>query len=744
MLNKDIIIDEKNALNKADFKEKTTFVIETNPESELAKSFILETNKSVFLTGKAGTGKTTLLKEILEKTDKNYIVAAPTGVAAINAGGMTLHSLFLLPLKSFLPIRYGNKEMNLFCDYAQLVKHQKFNRQKLDLLLELELLIIDEISMVRADIFDALDSTLRRVRKNQLPFGGVQLLVIGDLYQLAPVVRRDVQFGLSQYYKSPYFFDSLTWPKMDAVTVELDKVYRQADETFVSMLNTIRDGHKDEAVIEKLNSNYNPNPSYSNTITLTTHNRKADKINTTELEKLDTEGKTLNAKVTGKFPENAYPTPEEIFLKVGAQVMFIRNHAEELYFNGKIGVITKFTENTLTVKGDDGISIIVEPIEWKNSKYTVEDESGKIVKQDIGSFLQYPLRLAWAVTVHKSQGLTFDKVILDLESTFASGQLYVALSRCRSLPGLTLSSKINISSVKVDTRVKNFTAESILDESIAKVLEEAKNAYDDYRLTKFFKFDRIAANFEAWHNMILDRDIPSQSDCLRLVNELEDANTKITRVSANFISKIIGYLNNEEVQISFIEERTTKAIGYFTDEIHENLIKPIVKHCAAFALKSKTKTYIKEVEAVENALWKIIKKLYNIEYRGKKIYTETPQHIQIVSPQKIRSEKKPKAIKGETYNITLKMLNEKKSLALIAKERGLAVSTIEGHVGRLIKEQKVSIFDVMKEKKVEKALAVAQANPDLNLSELMAKLPIKLTFGQARWVVNYRDVLAGV
>ena len=710
-----------------------------NKERELAKDFILNTNRSIFLTGKAGTGKTTLLKEILDETDKNYIVAAPTGVAAINAGGMTLHSLFLLPLKSFLPIKYGNQDLDRFCDNAQLVKHQKFNRAKLDLLLELELLVIDEISMVRADIFDAIDYSLRRVRKNQLPFGGVQLLVIGDLFQLAPVVRQEIQPVLSQYYKSPYFFDAHAWQAAYALTIELQIVYRQADPYFVSLLNKIRDGEKDEELLAAINKNYKDNPDFGDTITLTTHNRKADSINGNELDKLSSKEVVLDAKVEGRFPESAYPTLDKMILKEGAQVMFIRNHQEELYYNGLLGTITEIKETHIKVKPVDSDTIMVEPIAWKNVRYVVNDESGKIEQEELGSFNQYPLRLAWAVTVHKSQGLTFDKVILDLEGTFASGQLYVALSRCRSLEGMVLSSKISERNIIQDSRVQLFTKSQKLDDNIHEELIKAKSAYDDYRLMKAFNFDKIEANLDAWRDLVIDKDIPSKADCLLLLKDIDGKYENLAKVSRNFKSKLDGHLSNPQLEPGFIEERVEKAIGYFTEQIYLTLIQPIMKHCAEFSVKAKTKSYLTEVESVEMAIWKVVNKLYSLEYSGKKVYTDPPKYKFVGTIKK----KKKKAIKGETYTITYKMHKEGKSVMAIAKDRGLAIGTIESHLAKLIKEKKVSIFDLMKDKKVEKALAVAQANEDLGSVDLIKKMPFKMTFGELRWITSYRDLLAG-
>ena len=712
----------------------------TNIERALAKDFILHTNRNLFLTGKAGTGKTTLLKEILKETDKNYLVTAPTGVAAINAGGITLHSLLFLPLKTFLPIKYTKHNGDIYCDQSQLVKHQKFNREKLDLLLELELLIIDEISMVRADVFDAIDYTLRRIRRNPAPFGGVQVLVIGDLFQLSPVVRQNVEQVLMEFYVSPYFFDSRVWQESQMLQIELKKVYRQEEQNFVDILNQIREGTRDQKIVDELNLNFNADPQYSDIITLTTHNRKADKINTEELAKLESEEKELSAKVSGRFPQSAYPTSDKIILKEGAQVMFIRNHPEELYFNGKIGKITKLGDTILTVKTTDGKSIMVDKIDWKNMKYQVNPETGKIEQEEIGSFTQFPLRLAWAVTVHKSQGLTFDKVILDLEGSFASGQMYVALSRCRSLEGLSLSTKVKLENIIVDQRIVRFSQAQKEDEDLQNILLEEKKIFATAKFKKSFRLGKISANLNLWREVILDKEINGQADCLILVDDLQAEFDKISNVAFTFEKRLNEMMANPEVQDDFIMERSNKAIEYLTNEVYEKILQKVFLHGAEYAVKTNVKAYLREVEDVEDAIWKIIEKLYSIKYKEEKVYTEEPKHKRKEGLVKKKRERKPKAIKGETYNTTLKMFEEGKVLALIAKERNLALGTIETHISKLIKDGKVSIFDVMKEKKVEKALKVARAFEDLNYTELIQKMPFKISFGELRWITAYRDL----
>ena len=713
---------------------------EINRERALAKSFALHTNRSIFLTGKAGTGKTTLLKEILKETDKNYLVTAPTGVAAINAGGITLHSLLFLPLKTFLPVKFSNHRGDIFCDQSQLVKHQKFNREKLDLILELELLVIDEISMVRADVFDVIDYTLRRIRRNPAPFGGVQLLIIGDLFQLSPVVKYEVEPVLKEFYNSPYFFDSRVWSESKMITIELQKVYRQEEKHFVDILNQIREGVRDQSIVEELNKKYITDPEYSNIISLTTHNRKADKINQDELSKLESDEKSLSAKVTGRFPQSAFPTLEEIVLKEGAQVMFIRNHPEELYFNGKIGKVTKLGDEMITVKTEDGHSILVDKIDWKNMKYQVNQETGKIEQEEIGSFTQFPLRLAWAVTVHKSQGLTFDKVILDLEGSFASGQMYVALSRCRSLDGLSLSTKVKLENIIVDQRIVRFSKEQKNEISLEEVLLDEKKIFGKQKFKKSFSLGKISANLNLWREVILDKEIPHQADVMLLVDDLQTEFDKLSAVSNTFAKRLNLMMDDQNVDDDHIKERSAKAIEYFTNEIHEKILKRIFVHGAEYSVKSGVKGYLREVEDVEDAIWKILERLYAIEFNDDKVFKGELKH-QRTKPIKSKKKERVKKIKGETYTKTLEMFLDGKSLELIAKERDLALGTIETHISKLIKEDKVSIFDVMKEKKVEKALKVSKAYIDLNYTELILKMPFKMSFGELRWITAYRDLL---
>jgi ATP-dependent exoDNAse (exonuclease V) alpha subunit len=399
----------------------------SNPQFDLAFEYVRNTGKNIFLTGKAGTGKTTFLHQVKEGSSKRTVITAPTGVAAINAGGMTLHSFFQLPMGLYLP--NTSREAN---------NQRRFSRDKIQLLRTLDLLVIDEISMVRADLLDAVDDVLRRYRDDARAFGGVQLLMIGDLHQLPPVVKQEDWELLRPHYVTPYFFGSLALQRTDMVAIELKHIFRQSDRRFIDLLDKVRNNQIDAPVLETLNSRYIPGfkPGVKEPyITLTSHNASSYDLNAQRLEALPERSRTFKAKIVGDFPETSYPTEETLEFKKGAQVMFVRNDLspEKRYFNGKIGKIIRLAGDEIFVRcKDERDDIAVTPIEWQNIKYSIDEETKEIKENVLGTFTQYPLKLAWSITIHKSQGLTFDRVIIDARSAFAHGQVYVALSRCRS------------------------------------------------------------------------------------------------------------------------------------------------------------------------------------------------------------------------------------------------------------------------------------------------------------------------
>lgn len=458
--------------------------IDINETFELAYRFVTETNEHIFLTGKAGTGKTTFLKYLKEHCNKNIVVAAPTGVAAINAGGVTLHSLFQLPFQPFLPNVVSR---------AELRSKLKYSRSRLDTIEKMDLLVIDEISMVRCDVIDAIDEILRSVRKRpQTLFGGVQVLFIGDLYQLPPVAKRDEWEMLSEYYASAFFFDAQCLRQEMPVFIELSTIYRQSDDTFIHLLNRIRNNSMNEATFEMLNERFQPDfrpESEGNFITLTSHNAQADTINQRELSKLFGESFSYKAEVEGDFPENNFPADADIILKKGTQVMFIKNDVFGNYFNGKIGVVHSLDDDEIIVNaGGELINVNLE--HWENTRYELDRKEGKLKQETLGTFTQYPLRLAWATTIHKSQGLTFNNVMIDAAKAFAGGQVYVALSRCTSLEGIVLLSKIPPQAITCNPHVVAIQSR-FSGNVLAERFQGARAAFLQKLLSDIFLFDEI-------------------------------------------------------------------------------------------------------------------------------------------------------------------------------------------------------------------------------------------------------------
>ena len=445
--------------------------MERNNELLTAWDFVEYTGRSIFLTGRAGTGKTTFLKMVVERSSKRSIVVAPTGVAAINAGGMTIHSFFQLPFAPFVP---GAKVESKF----------DFSKEKRKIIASLDLLIIDEISMVRSDLLDAIDSVLRRFRNRYKPFGGVQLLMIGDLQQLTPVVTPEDERMLIPYYDTPYFFGSKALAQIEYVTIQLEKVYRQQDDTFLTLLNHIREGQASVAELQLLNSRYQPaflpKPE-EGYIRLTTHNQMATNYNESELQKLPGCAFHYRASIEGTFPDYSYPTAETLTLKEGAQVMFVKNDpsGEHRYYNGRIGHVTLAEDNRLEVFcPGDADAIEVEPLVWENARYTLNPETREIETEVLGKFTQLPLRLAWAITIHKSQGLTFERAIIDASLSFAPGQVYVALSRCKTLEGMVLASQIPPQAIISDERVENYISHQ--EEAAQRSIEQLPTLKDEY------------------------------------------------------------------------------------------------------------------------------------------------------------------------------------------------------------------------------------------------------------------------
>lgn len=526
---------------------------------EMAERYVMATGRSVFLTGKAGTGKTTFLKYVTRTTSKRFVVLAPTGVAAINAGGSTIHSFFQLPLCPYLP---DVKE--LVTEYQMPQKYRSLRKERIRIIRTLDLLIIDEISMVRADLLDAVDMMLRRYRRNDRPFGGVQLLMIGDAQQLSPVVKDSERQYLSQVYPSPYFFHSKALGRLPYVTIELQKVHRQQDAQFLDVLNSIRENRITSECMSVLNSRVRAYEDEEDVIRLTTHNAQADEVNSRKLDALPGKAVPFGADVEGEFPENSYPADEVLQLKKGAQVMFIRNDPEGEFYNGKIGKVEELgTGGQVMVSDREGNLINVTPVEWTNIQYGLDEESGEISQNIVGTFRQLPLRIAWAITIHKSQGLTFDKVIIDAGAAFAFGQVYVALSRCRTLDGISLDSPIRPSAIYSDTHVAQFNSCMQGMESVRGGLAAEEKAYTYNIYRDIFDLSDICSALgwfrKVWRDRLQDIYEPEYQGLLKWGQKADEAK----KTAQTFRAQLSRIEASPQPDEAYLKERLTKAAAYF-------------------------------------------------------------------------------------------------------------------------------------------------------------------------------------
>ncbi|MGY8943323.1 MAG: HRDC domain-containing protein, partial [Flavobacteriales bacterium] len=571
-----------------------------NPELELAIQFIEKTDRNLFITGKAGTGKTTFLHKIKQESLKRMVIVAPTGVAAINAKGVTIHSFFQMPFGPILPNQIANTN-----------QQRKFSKTKIDIIKSLDLIIIDEISMVRADLLDGIDQVMRRYKNRNKVFGGAQILMIGDLQQLAPVVKPHEWSLLQQYYNTVYFFSSKAYQEANVVSIELKHIYRQKNEDFIKILNEIRTNTLSDASAEILNKNYNP--SFSPTkeegyITLTTHNNRANLINDSELNKLKIKSTFFKAEISGKFSENAYPNAERLELKVGAQVMFLKNDSstDKRYYNGKIGIITAISKETVTVQcPNEPDEIVAEKETWSNINYSINEETKAIKEEMIGAFSQIPLRLAWAITIHKSQGLTFERAIIDAEASFAHGQTYVALSRCTSLEGLVLKTPITSSAIINDNTVsifnesveENHPDESILNESekyfqlnlISEILDYQPLLYPITRLIDIFYSNRTSIKGDVIDHLQTIKD---------------DGIVALMKISNGFKNQL-NTLSEDDVlpeNSSKIQERFIKAITYFLNTTKNSIQKPIDTITFSTDNKAVKKDFSKQFDSLQEKL----------------------------------------------------------------------------------------------------------------------------------------------
>lgn len=576
-----------------------------------AMEFATNTDRNIFITGKAGTGKTTFLRNFREQTNKQIAIVAPTGVAAINAGGTTIHSFFQLPFTPFKPTPEWQ---------SQLISQIKMSKTRRNVIRELEVLIIDEISMVRADVLDAIDIVLKTIRhRRNEPFGGVQMILIGDMHQLSPVAKTYEWSLISDYYKSVYFFDSHVIQKHPPIFIEFDKIYRQSDNLFIRVLNEVRNNSLSEEGANLLKRRYNRNftpPANDYYITLTTHNYSADNINKIELDKLSTPIHEFHAKVNGTFPENAFPIEQVLDLKEGAKVMFIKNDTEtpRRFYNGKIGVISSIDDDIITVEcpGDD-YEIIVPSLTWENIRYNTNKETNTIEEEIIGTYEHVPLRLAWAITIHKSQGLTFEKAVIDAGKAFSPGQVYVALSRCRSLEGIVLKSPINTESIRVDKQVIEFSSSKPDEAFVKQQLERARKEFKISMLLHLYDFNTIYNSAKSWYRVTNGEKQSFNEETLPFIKEINKQLEQINEIGDKFRSQLKQIVGKIDVDKEHLSDRLNSSSIYFAEKL-DVLMKLLKKSPATTDSKTNAKIYDEAISTIyaEVALKKyLISATYN-------------------------------------------------------------------------------------------------------------------------------------
>lgn len=743
-------------------------------EAHLVLQFVNQTSKSVFLTGKAGTGKTTLVQKIIQTTHKRAVVVAPTGIAALNASGVTVHSLFQLPFGAFVPdeITPDISDSIKFESKRTLVRHFKMSARKKEVLRNMELLIIDEVSMLRPDLLDAIDFVLQNIRRNKTAYGGVQVLFVGDLLQLPPVIKEEEWRVLRKYYHGKFFFSSMVVQKKPPIYIELSKVFRQADPEFVSVLNNLRTNEITTRDLKKLDTYVQPgfdfrkNPGF---ITLTTHNNKAESINRQALDELPGRTITYLPEVVGDFPEKIYPIDLELQLKVGAQIIFVKNDPspQKQYFNGKMGIIHALSEDEILVRFPDEDNIIsVDKYEWQNIRYTVNPDNKEIQEETLGSFVHYPIKLAWAITIHKSQGLTFEKAAIDVSSVFLPGQAYVALSRVRSFDGLILLARLELNGISSDRDVleyaKNKKETSLLEDT----LEEEKRHYVHAYLREAFEW---AGLVQEWRNNRFRKgdkpEIFLDGSFGDWVNVNSNKMGELAGHSENFCRQLDRLFETEKATLEFISQRVQAAYDYFfkpMDELMETVLQKLVEIKKIKKGKALFNELLALKEIQHEAMLKLMKSAILVrkiaqgeELCGSTFQTEEIENYKTVELRSARWEvesqeqayeensltgesktnfkgSKRKEKKKSTLLQTYELWLEKNSIAEIAVFRKLSKQTIASHLAKLIEIKAVSIAELIPQDKLEALATAFEGYEEISLSPLKEKYGDKFTWDELK------------
>lgn len=758
-----------------------TFTDAISNPAEFTERFINQTNQSVFLTGKAGTGKTTLLRKIVESTHKQTVIVAPTGIAALNAGGVTIHSFFQLPFGGFIPEfmhpPQGSNSVK-FETKDSLRRHFHHNAQRQQLFRSMELLIIDEVSMLRADLLDAMDWTLRNVRKNNAPFGGAQVLFIGDLLQLPPVAKNEEWNVLRNYYNGLFFFHARVIHEQPPLYIELSTIYRQQDSEFIQVLNNLRNNQISDGDMQILNRfvqiGFDPS-QHEGYITLTTHNNKADEINNTALKSLDGTSWFYDAEIQSDFPPHIFPLDQKLELKVGAQVMFIKNDIsfEKNFYNGKMGRVESLSKEEIFVHfPEENRTIEVQRYEWENIKYSVNDTTGEITEEVQGTFVHYPLKLAWAITVHKSQGLTFDKAVLDVSQVFAPGQAYVALSRLRSLQGLVLLKPISMNGLSNDQQVVAYAEQKADTQILHKYLAHGTKHYLYHSLVAAFDWYEFAtawALHEKSHRLIGPKTEKAKD--ASWASHQSQAIQSMVEPAKKFQNQLGTLFSKEQLDLAFVHERVQAAYQYFFKPL-DGVFTSTLKRIAELNLIKKTKQYVEELEELEQLAFDTIMRLKKARLlteavaAGKEITKETiwSDELQQYKLSKIASIKqemrakpslldpvggeddfvdavalakrqrtpKDKKEKKTTYDQTLELFREGMSMEQIGHTRQFSMNTINSHFMNLIKAGKVELNEVMAPERIRQVAEYFEEAGSKSLSQLKEQLGDKVTWEELK------------